>query len=136
MKALVVDDDFVHRLLLQRFLQEHGEVHIAVNGREAIEAVRLAHQEQHPYDLVCLDIVMPEIDGHDVLYAIRHLETEFGHPGAQPSRVLMTSALQDKRSIVDSFREQADGYLVKPVKREKLLQHLVTMGLLPASAVP
>mgnify|MGYP000957131206 CR=1 FL=1 len=63
MKALVVDDDFSNRLLLQRFLSELGEVNIAVDGEEAVEAVRLALATREPYQLICLDILMPQMDG-------------------------------------------------------------------------
>ena len=74
MKTLIAEDDFTSRLLLQAILSPYGECHIAVNGREALHAFNLAHEEGHPYDLVCLDIMMPELDGHAVLSALRPLK--------------------------------------------------------------
>ena len=78
MKTLIVEDDFTSRLLMQAILSPYGECHIAVNGREAIQAFRLARAQGHPYDLVCLDIMMPEMDGHAVLKALRAAEEAEG----------------------------------------------------------
>lgn len=130
MKSLVVDDDFTHRLLLQRFLVGLGEVHIAVNGSEAIEAVRAALAADQPYDVVCLDILMPGVDGHVALAELRRLEKEYQLPRTRAAKVAMTSALDAKEHVLGAFREQADAYLVKPVRKEKLLETLRSWGLL------
>ncbi|NCC53452.1 MAG: response regulator, partial [Spartobacteria bacterium] len=71
MKTLIVDDDFTNRILLQAIMEEYGVAHIAVNGREAVDAVCMAMDDGVPYDLVCLDIMMPEMDGQEALKAIR-----------------------------------------------------------------
>ena len=63
MKALVVEDDFTSRLIMQEMLLGYGSVHIAVNGREALDAFMVAFEKGAPYDLICLDIMMPELDG-------------------------------------------------------------------------
>ena len=67
MKTLIVEDDFTSRLLLQEILKRYGAVHIAVNGREAVDAVRAAAESDESYDLICLDIMMPEMDGYQAL---------------------------------------------------------------------
>ena len=74
MKTLIVDDDFTNRLLLQELLRPHGQSHVAVNGREAVDAVGVALEAKEPYDLICLDIMMPEMDGQEALGKIRALE--------------------------------------------------------------
>ena len=74
MKSLIVEDDFTSRLLLQEYLKVYGIPHIAVNGREAVEAVRLALEARDHYNLICLDIMMPEMDGQQALREIRALE--------------------------------------------------------------
>jgi two-component system chemotaxis response regulator CheY len=63
MRTLIVEDDFTSRLLLQSFLSVYGECHIAVNGREAVAAFRAAQERPQAYDLICMDIMMPEMDG-------------------------------------------------------------------------
>ena len=65
MKTLIVEDDFTSRLLLQEILKRFGEIHIAVNGKEAVAAVRSAMDAGVPYDLICLDMMMPEMDGRE-----------------------------------------------------------------------
>jgi two-component system chemotaxis response regulator CheY len=129
MKSLVVDDDFSNRLLLQRFLSELGEVHIAVNGHEAVEAVRAALDEKAPYQLICLDIMMPGLDGQQALQLIRELEQKHQVPAAQRAKVAMTTALSDKESVLGAFREQADAYLIKPVLKARLFETVLRWGL-------
>jgi two-component system chemotaxis response regulator CheY len=54
MKTLIVEDDFTSRVLLQELLKSYGPSHIAVNGKEAIDAVRMSLEKEEPYDLICL----------------------------------------------------------------------------------
>ena len=61
---------------MQKIILPFGETHLAADGEEAIEAFRLAMDENEPYDLICLDIMMPKIDGHQVLAEIRKIEEE------------------------------------------------------------
>ncbi len=129
MKSLVVDDDFTNRLLLQRFLSELGDVHIAVNGLEAVEAVRAAHFAEAPYQVVCLDIMMPGLDGQGALQAIREIEELRHVPAAKRAKVAMITALDDKGSVMEAFREQADAYLIKPVLKSRLFELLSQWGL-------
>lgn len=128
MRALIVEDEFLSRKVLKSFLMSLFEVDIVVNGREAIEAVRLAIEEKRPYHLVLMDIMMPEIDGIEALAAIRDMENQQEGPR---SKVIMTSALDDPKTVLKSFHEgQASGYLVKPVDKEKLFKELERVGLL------
>jgi two-component system chemotaxis response regulator CheY len=131
MKTLIVEDDFTSRLVLQSFLKEYGVVHIAVNGNEAVEAVRIAMEESDPYDLICLDIMMPELDGQEALREIRSLEKSKGAILSYGSRILMTTGMEDGKNILGAFREQCDGYLIKPVHKEKLIKELKTLKLIP-----
>ena len=130
MKILIVEDDFTSRLLLQQILTPYGECHIAKDGREAIEAFMLAWAEKSRYDLICLDIMMPEIDGQEVLKRIRAMEkTENVIPGSG-AKIIMTTALKDKGNVFTAFNEQCDGYLVKPIDKTKLISYLTEFGLI------
>lgn len=129
MHSLIVEDDFVSRRLLQALLTPHGTVDVAVNGVEAVEAFRLAHDEGRPYDLVCLDIMMPQMDGREVLGRVRALEASRGIGGLQGCKIIMTTALDDYRTIMDSFRDQCEAYLVKPISRDTLDAELRRLGL-------
>lgn len=128
MRALIVEDEFLSRKVLKSFLISLFEVDIVVNGREAIEAFRLAAEEGLPYHLVLMDIMMPEIDGIEALESIRNLEVEMKVPRC---KVIMTSALDDPKTVLKSFHQGgASGYLVKPVDKEKLYKELERIGLL------
>ncbi|NCD32515.1 MAG: response regulator [Spartobacteria bacterium] len=127
-KILVVDDDFVNRLVLQKMCEEFGEVHVAVNGKEALVAIRLAFDEGKPYDVICLDLMMPEMDGHDALCAIRGMEEELHITEEQRPKILMTTALDDSSNVMKAFRGQCDGYLVKPIDSSKLADYISEFG--------
>jgi len=130
MKALIVEDDFTSRLLLQGILQPHGVCHICVNGREAVEAFKTAIKAKEPYNLVCLDIMMPEMDGQAALKQMRAIESSAGIFASDGARVIMTTALDDKKNIMNAFKEQCDIYLVKPIESEKLLESLRMLNLI------
>ncbi len=135
MKTLIVEDDFTSRLLLQELLKTMGPSHVAVNGKEAVDAVRKAFEAKDPYDLICLDIMMPEMDGQQALKEIRSLEEKNGRAVGQGAKVLMTTALSDKSNIMESFRQQCDGYLVKPIDKGKLMDNLTQFDLIGQEGV-
>jgi two-component system, chemotaxis family, chemotaxis protein CheY len=130
MKILIVEDDFTSRVVMQEFLKPYGDCHVAVNGLEAVEAFRLAFSEKAPYDLICLDIMMPELGGHGVLTQIRKDEEDAGVPPEKATRIIMTTALSDPRNVMKAFSEQCEAYLVKPVKRDKLVETLRDLKLI------
>lgn len=133
MRTLIVEDDFVSRRLIQRFLEPFGECDVAVNGKEALEAYRSARQQNAPYHLVCLDIMMPELDGHEVLKQIRAFEREQGLCGQDGVKVIMTTVRKDPKSVMQAFSEQCEAYLVKPIDRQKLYANLEKLGLTSAA---
>jgi two-component system, chemotaxis family, chemotaxis protein CheY len=131
MYTLIVEDDFTSRLLLQTFLARYGECHVAVNGTEAVEAFRLARQNGRGYDLICMDIMMPEKDGKAALSEIRALEEAGGTLSSSGVKVIMITALDDVKNVVDSFRALCDAYVFKPVDTAQFLGHLKAFALVP-----
>jgi two-component system chemotaxis response regulator CheY len=129
MKSLVVEDDKVSRTLLQKLLSLQGEADAAEDGNAGIKAFRKALDEKAPYDLVCLDIMMPGMDGHGVLRMIRVMEKSQGIKEEDASTIIMTTALADRKNVVDAG-EHCNAYLIKPVHREKLNAKLKELGLL------
>lgn len=125
MRVLIVEDELSNRLLLQHYLQDMHHADVAVNGQEALEAFRLAHEAGDPYRVILLDIEMPVLDGHAALQAIRNLERDMGVHAGQEVKVLMITAHNDQKNVCDAFfKGHASGYLVKPVGREALLDCL------------
>lgn len=120
MKFLIVDDDLVSRKYLHGILRQHGYCDIAVNGKEAVEYVRLSIQNQDVYDLIFLDIMMPEMDGDETLEVIRNIEEKAEISTGQGAKIAMISALNDKKNILTSFSKGCEYYLVKPVHQDKI----------------
>jgi two-component system chemotaxis response regulator CheY len=131
MKVLIVEDDFISRKLLVKMLGHYGECDVAVNGMEAIEAFTLALDSSSPYDLICMDIMMPHIDGQQALKEIRNIEKERGITPANEVKVIMTTALDDPKTVVESlYKGGAASYVVKPIDRKKLMDEVRKLNLL------
>ncbi|PID81145.1 hypothetical protein CSB20_03940 [bacterium DOLZORAL124_64_63] len=128
MRILVVEDEFISRRLLCRYLEPFGECDIAVNGEEALEAVRTAIEAGEHYDLICLDIMMPGMDGQETLKSIRGVEESHGISLGRGAKIIMITSLEDHRNIRAAFKSFADGYLVKPVEKKKFLMVLSEVG--------
>ena len=124
-KVLIVDDNFPNRIFLAKCLEEYGTIISVDNGKEALLLFEQALKESKPFDLICLDIMMPEIDGRMVLKQIRTMEEERGINLKNRSKIIMLSALDDKDTVIGSFEDQCDGYLVKPFNREEIQECLV-----------
>ena len=130
MRVLIVEDDFGSRRYLQVLLRDLSEVDVVVDGVEAVEAFRLAWEDKTPYALVLMDIMMPNKDGHAALREIREFESAIGVHHNDRARVIMTTALEDPRNVVDAYqRGEADAYLVKPIEQEKLFETIRGIGL-------
>jgi two-component system chemotaxis response regulator CheY len=130
MRTLIVEDDFTSRLLLQSLLGRYGECHIAVNGREAVDTFRRAWESGQPYDLICMDIMMPEMDGQSAVREIRACEKAQGTLSATGVKIIMTTALDDVKNVVESFKLLCDAYVFKPIDTGSLLDHLRFLRLI------
>jgi len=129
-KCLIVEDDFFSRRILKELLSSFGDCDIAVNGREAIDSFRLSHESQRPYDVIFMDIMMPVLDGLAALQGIRTLEKQMGVPHSLAVKVVITTAVSDPRTIINSFNDgEATSYLVKPITRQKLAKEMVALKL-------
>ena len=123
-RTLIVEDDFTSRILLQSFLSAYGECDIAVNGREAVEAFSSARERGQSYDLICMDIMMPEMEGHASVRAIRALEEATATLSPNRVKIIMATALDDGKNAIESMNELWDAYLVKPIHKKDLLDHI------------
>jgi two-component system chemotaxis response regulator CheY len=128
-KTLIVDDEIFNCKLLQSILKDYGECSIAMNGNEAIQLFEDTLKKE-PYDLICLDIMMPQIDGYEVLHAIRNMEQNQEPQTEKRSRIVMVTALEEQENKTRAFHENCDGYLVKPIERKLLLEMLSKMSLI------
>ncbi|MEN8906247.1 MAG: response regulator [Clostridiales bacterium] len=128
MKILIAEDDHASRKLIYKFMSGFGECDITVDGSEAIEAFILASEEKTPYDLICLDIMMPKIDGIKVLQSIRNFEKESGINN--PTKIILTTALNDSNFVHGAFEGGCDAYAAKPLNTTKLKEVLKKLKLI------
>lgn len=108
MRILVVDDDYLGREILLSFLEEYGVCESACDGREALDKFYAAHEAGIPYDLICLDVHMPVLDGNQVLAEIRKTEETVSHK----SCVFIITAYESPQLIDDI--SGADDFISKP----------------------
>lgn len=127
MKYLIVDDDSLCREVVKTALSPFGRCDLAFNGQEAIGAFRMALDSGEPYDLVCLDIMMPGSDGHAVLDSIRQLEKQRGIFGSDAVKVIMTTGVRDPKECLQAFREGCESFVSKPVMEQQLLEQVETL---------
>jgi two-component system chemotaxis response regulator CheY len=129
LRALVVDDDVTCRILLEGLLSKYGECHSALNGAEAIKAFKASLDTTKAYDLICMDIEMPDMDGNEAVTQIRSIEEHSSKSDASEVKILMTTSIQDLKIMFQSFTARCDDYLTKPVDGRKLEQKLISLGL-------
>ena len=129
MKCLIAEDDLLVRTSLETILSEVCECHPMVNGLDAVSAFKTALDQGEPYDLVCLDIMMPEMDGLQVLKAIRELEKGTGIDDLAAVKVIMITLMQDPDHVLGAYREGCEAYIVKPVDRSILFQEMDKLAL-------
>ncbi len=131
---LIVDDDGVCRAVMAAMLSSYGQCHFATDGQQAVAAVSKALDHGCPYDLICLDLVMPGFSGHDTLSAIRQIESQHGIYGSDGAKVIMTTSLYDSKHCIQSFREGCESYLTKPIRQTELLDMLRRLELIGVAA--
>lgn len=132
MKILLAEDDLISRKVISKMLGQYGECDITVDGMEALDAFLLALKEKNPYDLICLDIMMPKVDGVRVLKTIRALEQQQNISNEKKAKVIMTTALADKEYVNKAFEIGCEAYATKPLDAEKLKEVLQKLELINA----
>lgn len=130
MKILIVEDDNVSRNFLFKFLSNYGECDISVDGIEALDTFSMALRDGEPYDFVCLDIMMPKLDGIKTLKAIRQVEKKEGIEESKMCKVIMTTALNDIGTIAKTYNNDCEAYAVKPINTEKFIEVMKSLKLI------
>jgi two-component system chemotaxis response regulator CheY len=126
-RLMVVDDDESSRELLCTFLSRFGDVEVASRGPDAVSMVTGAIRSGRPFRLIFLDVMMPEMDGHEVLKQIRRVEEVYSV--ARPASVAMTSAKRDRETVLRARQYGSEAYFAKPLDREKLETWMRSQGV-------
>lgn len=129
LKILLAEDDFATRKFMLKFLEKYGEVDVTVDGMEAVDAFLMSLEDEEPYDLVCLDVMMPVMDGYQALMGIRNIEKQRNIAQADMVKVIMTTALNDEKNVKKAFELGCTVYSGKPLNVDKFEEVLTKLGL-------
>lgn len=130
MRILICEDDLISQDVLIRQLSGVGVINTANDGKEAIESFKKAWEEGEPYAIICLDVMMPKISGHEVLKLVREFEAQRGIDAEHAAKVIMTTALKDKDNFIKAHQAGSHWYLTKPISKKELLDTLEDLGVL------
>ena len=134
LKILIVEDDFTCRTVLDAFLSKFGSCDVAKDGMEAIYAVNETYLSDppQPYDLICMDIMMPIMDGLQASQKIREIERNNGVEGTiHETAIVITSAIQDPATIIRACYESgANYYFVKPLDFNQMKRQMQKLRLI------
>ncbi|MDD5284305.1 MAG: response regulator [Desulfuromonadaceae bacterium] len=115
MRCLVVDDSGFEREMMGFFLADYAETDSACDGKEAVDMFSRALAEGRPYQLVCLDILMPNMNGQEALKKMRETEAAAGNI-EQKAIIIMTTAMNSREDMEEAiWGGDCNDYLVKPV---------------------
>jgi len=134
MKIMIVDDDATCSHIYKLALSKYGNCTIATTGFEALELYKKSRLSNEPFDLIVLDIMMPDINGYDDLKAIRFFEKTLNIDINNQVKVILTTALDDEENqkIAHQLNPQTEAYIAKSVSPDLLVEKIKGFGLLPA----
>ncbi|WP_320008888.1 response regulator [Maridesulfovibrio sp.] len=125
MRFLIIDDDETVHMYLSKLLSPYARCETAFNGNEAIELYRKAHDEDDPFDTIFMDILMPEMDGHEATKKLRDIEQELKVDGPDEFKLVMITSLKDTKNVSQAFfKGYASCYIVKPFNKVQVMNEL------------
>ncbi len=136
MRALIVEDVQFLALILQRFIEPYGRCDIASDGLAAIDMFSRAEMSGDPYNLICLDILMPKLDGFEVLKSIREFEKDLSLKKADRAKIIMITTFNDADTVSRARRAGCDKYISKPFSKEKVISVLKELGFIEQENTP
>ena len=125
MRILVIDDEFAALKKLEVLLSEHGDCDAATNAAQAKELFAQAIKEGNPYDLITIDIGLPDTSGLELLKFFSLLESK--SPKLASKKIMVTGSAEAD-DVLDASK-YCNGYITKPIKREVLSQKLNQLGI-------
>ena len=129
MRVLVAEDDIASGKFLSKLLSRYGEVVLATDGIEVVDEFVKSVSAGKEFDLVCLDIMMPKIDGYKALQSIRDAERKLGITRISRCKVVMISAL-DEDFDANYASNDYDDYICKPIDIMKFDAIIKKLGLI------
>ena len=121
MRILIVEDDFASRKFMMNFMSAYGDCDGTVDGMEAVEAYMMALEDEQPYDLICLDVMMPVMDGLDMVKAIKADHNTCHIP------IILLSAKSSLDDRIAGLEQGIDDYITKPFSSTYLKTRILSL---------
>lgn len=128
MRILIAEDDKVSEILMKNYLKTYGDCVTAENGQKALN-IFINDFDENPFDLVCLDIMMPVMTGLEALKKIREFETSKNIKGLGHAKIIMTTAIDQKSEVMEAFKSGCEAYIVKPISKSDIKKALENLGI-------
>jgi two-component system chemotaxis response regulator CheY len=130
MRILVVDDDAPNRKLLKDIGSRLGECDAAEGGQEALNEFKKAWEEWRPFNLIFLDVLMPDMDGTQVLLKIREIEKDKKISEQHQARIIMVTGVSEEETVMDCVKNGCDEFIVKPIDVQLVFEKIKKLGLM------
>lgn len=129
LRIMIVDDDPDVLKLFTNAMSGIGECTPVQDGRQAVKLFQSAGGPGEVFDIVCLDVDMPGMNGQEVLSQIRAIEKRSGTPDRDQCKVLMISALDAPEEKFKAIALGCNSYVTKPVNKHQLLEAIESLGI-------
>jgi two-component system, chemotaxis family, chemotaxis protein CheY len=135
MKTLAVEDVCMMRKLLEKLLSPFGACDSVENGTEAL--IKFSHTclNEEKYDVIFLDLMLPEISGEDVLREIRDIENNLGIKKEERVKIIICSALSDYENVIKIVKKHCDAYISKPFYKQIIYKTLKQLKLIKSKEI-
>ncbi len=120
MKILIIDDDRISRIKLERFLKSFGVCDMVDNGMAGLDLFKKAWDDWYPYDLITLDIEMPDVSGEEILMELRDLESNKKVPADKKVKIVMVTSHSDPDSVSNCISAGCNNFIIKPFNKESI----------------
>lgn len=124
MRILIVDDEEVSRKKLTKILQTLGDCEAVDTGEKALNAFKDAYYAGSPFDIVTMDVGLPEMNGTEIVNRLRLMEKKASEMGAEPAKIIMVTSHADKDTVMESVASGCDDFIVKPFDGETIISKL------------
>ncbi len=128
MKILIAEDDLGTQKILKKFLERFGECTVVDDGAKALAVFSQAHEEEDLFDILFLDILMPQMSGHQLLQAVREFEHERKIGTTQCVKIIVVTSLNDAENVVGAFRLGCEAYITKPIDGRQVIEEMRKLG--------
>jgi len=125
MRALIVEDLIIAQKILGKFISNYAECKFAIDGVEGLAAFVKANQNNKPYDVIFLDIMLPRLSGLEVLKKIGSVDS-----GENSVKIIMMTALSDQKTVSEAIKLGCNGYVTKPFSQNDIETQLKNLKLI------